>query len=86
MFDQNPPCTLDKIWENPFQSKTFSQLDLESKVQGHSKKTKVYALGNKKHASQEKISRGFISSWCDADAHADTSKTICKPLPYPGST
>ena len=36
-FDQNPPCTLDKIRENPLRRKPLSQLDLESKGQGHHK-------------------------------------------------
>ena len=37
MFDQNPPCTSEKIRENPFRQKRLSQHDLESKGQGHSK-------------------------------------------------
>ena len=55
MFDQNPPCTFDKIWENPFQSKTFSQLDFESKVQGHSKKQKSMPWGTKNMPPKKKL-------------------------------
>ena len=44
-FDQNPPCTFDKIRENPFRRKMLSQLDLDSKGQGHSKNQKPIAQG-----------------------------------------
>ena len=40
-FDQNPPCTFDKIRENPFRWKRLLQLDLDSKGQGHSKNQKT---------------------------------------------
>ena len=39
-FDQNPPSTFDKIREKPIPMKTLSQLDLESKGQGHSENQK----------------------------------------------
>ena len=41
MFDQNPPCTFDKMREKPIlPMKNTSRLDLESKGQGHSKNQK----------------------------------------------
>ena len=45
MFDQNPPCTLDKIREKPIPIKMLSQLDLERKGQGHSKNQKTMPQG-----------------------------------------
>ena len=74
MFDQNPPCTFDKIRENPFQRKTLSQLDLESKGQGHSKNQKPTPWGTKNIPPKKNLSRGSLSNWCDADAD------ICKPI------
>ena len=44
-FDQNPLCTFDKIREKPILMKTLSQLDLESKGQGHSKNQKTIPQG-----------------------------------------
>ena len=60
----------------------LTQLDLESKGQGHSKNQKTMPYW----------SRGSISNWCDADADAnadadaaeDIYKTICRPPPYGG--
>ena len=43
---QNPPCTVDKIRE-PVQIQMLSQLDLESKGQGHSKIQKPMPKGAK---------------------------------------
>ena len=33
---------------------------------------------------KKNLSRGCLSNWCDADADADISKTICRPPPYGG--
>ena len=33
---------------------------------------------------KKKLSRGCLSNWCDADADAEISKTICRPPPYGG--
>ena len=44
-FDPNLSCTFDKIRENPFRWKTLSQLDLESKGQGHSESQKTMPQG-----------------------------------------
>ena len=33
---------------------------------------------------QKNLSRGCLSNWCNADADADSSKTICRPPPYGG--
>ena len=39
---------------------------------------------------KKNLRTGCLSNWCDADAHedadADSSKTICRPPPYVGST
>ena len=43
------------------QGKTLTQLDLESKGQGHSKKQKP---GSNKHARHEKMSRDLPNYWC----------------------
>ena len=52
----------------------LSQLNLESKGHGHSKKAN--ALGNKKHPKKN-LSRGSLSNWCNTNADTDISKTIC---------
>ena len=70
-YDQNPPCTFDRIRENHILMKKLSQLDAN-------------ALGNKKHASQKNLSRGSLNNWCDANADAEISKTICRPPSYGG--
>ena len=57
----------------------LSQLNLESKGQGHSKNQ---CPGAQKNMPPKKnLSRGFLSNWCDtgADADADISKTTCRP-------
>ena len=76
MFDQNPPCTSDKIREKP--------------ILIHSKNRKPMPWGTKNMPPKKNLSRGSLSNWCDvdadADADADISKTICRPPPYGGST
>ena len=56
-LDQNPPCTLDKIREKAILMKTLSQLDLESKGQGHSKNQKTMPQGAINMLSTQKIGR-----------------------------
>ena len=56
-FAQNPHCTFEK---------TLSQLELESKGQGHSKKQKPMPWGTKNMPPKQNLSRGSISNWCDA--------------------
>ena len=38
--------------------------------------------GTKNMPPKKNLSRGSLSNWCDADADADISKTICRPPPY----
>ena len=40
--------------------------------------------GTKNMPPKKNLSRGSLSNWCDADADADISKTICQPPPYGG--
>ena len=40
--------------------------------------------GTKNMPPKKNLSRGSLSNWCDADADADSSKTICRPPPYGG--
>ena len=70
-FDQNPPCTCDKIREKPIPIKMLSHLDLESKGQGHSKNQKPMPWGTKNMPPKKNLSRGSLSNWCDADADED---------------
>ena len=56
-LDQNPPCTLDQIREKAILMKTLSQLDLESKGQGHSKNQKTMPQGAINMLSTQKIGR-----------------------------
>ena len=82
-FDQNLSCTFGNIRENPFQRKTLSRLDFESKGQGHSKNQKPMPWGTKNMP----LSRGFLgSNWCNADedADADICRIICRPHPTGG--
>ena len=65
-FDQNPPCTFDKIRETHSDEK-HSQLDLESKGQGHSKNQKPMPWVTKNMPPKKNLSRGSLSYWCDAD-------------------
>ena len=84
MFDQNAPHTFDKIVKNLITTKTFSKLDLDPKCQGHSRNQKLLTWGRKNMPPQKNLSRGCLNDWCDADADADSSKTICRPPPYGG--
>ena len=65
-FDQNPPCTFDKIRENPFRRKTLSQLTLRAKVMVIAK-SKDNAPGSNKHAIHQKMSRDSPNYWCPTD-------------------
>ena len=47
-------------------------------------KSKANDLGNKKHATPQKIEQGFFSNWCDADADTDSSKKYVDPHPTGG--
>ena len=40
--------------------------------------------GTKNMPPKKNLSRGSLSNWCDVDADADISKTICPPPPYGG--
>ena len=40
--------------------------------------------GTKNMPPKKNLSRGSLSNWCDVDADADISKTICRPPPYGG--
>ena len=53
-----------------------SQLDLESKCQGHSKNQKPMPLETKNIPPPKNLSRGSLSNWRDADADEDAD--ICK--------
>ena len=66
-FDQNPPCTFDKIRENPFWGKTFSRVDLESKGRGHSKNQKTMPLEAINMPSTKEMSRDLPNYWCPTD-------------------
>ena len=59
MFDQNPSHTVDKIVEKTdyYNKKRFQSLTLSPNV----KVIADYDLGNKKHATQEKVEQGFSS-------------------------
>ena len=85
MFDQNPPHTFDKIVKNSLQQKMLSKFDLDPKCQGHSRNQKLMTWGTKNMPPKKNLSRGCLSNWCDADAHTDSSITVCRPPPY-GST
>ena len=88
MFDKNPPHTFDKIVKKLKTTKKLSKLDLDPKCQGHSRNQKLMTWGTKNMPPKKNLSRGCLSNWCDEDADADTdsSKTICRPPPYGGST
>ena len=73
----------------------LSKLDLGPKCQGHIRNQKPITWGTKNMPLKKKnLSRGCLSNWCDADtdanddadANADSSKTICRPPPYGGTT
>ena len=67
-FDQNPPCTFDKIREKPIPiKKKLSQLDLESKGQDHSKNQKTMPQGTINMLSTKKRSRDSPSYWSPTD-------------------
>ena len=66
-FDQNPPCTLDKIRENPLRRKILSQLDLESKGQGHSKNQRTMLQAAINMQSTKKMSRDSPNYCCLSD-------------------
>ena len=54
-----------------------TQLDLESKGQGHSKNQKPMLSGPKNMPPPKNLSMGSLNSnWCEADADADICKTI----------
>ena len=58
-FDQNPPCTFEKIGGKPhFDEKCSHSLTLTAKVKVIAK-PKANALGNKKHASAKKFEQMF---------------------------
>ena len=87
-FDQNHPCTFDKIRETHSDEKRSYILTLRAKVQV---KAKINQGSRKQKTCLPKnLSRGSLSNWCDADGdedtNADISKTICQPPPYRGST
>ena len=58
MFDHNPPYTSEKIRETHSDKKRPHSLTLRTKVKVIAK-SKANALGNKKHASQNKFEQGF---------------------------
>ena len=62
----------------------LSMLDLDPKCQGHSRNQKLKTWGTKNMPPPKNFSRGCLSNWCDADADADSSKTICRPSHYGG--
>ena len=75
-FDQNPPCTFDKIREKTHSAEKCSHgLTLRAKVKVIAKIISQY-LGNQKHASKKQFEQGSLSNWCDADEDADAD--ICK--------
>ena len=55
----------------------LSKLDLEPKCQGHSR-NQDNNMGNKNMPPQKNLSRGSLRNWCDADADAVCSETICR--------
>ena len=68
----------------------LSKLDLDPdpKCHGHCRNQKPMTWRTKHMPPKTNLSRGSLSNWCDADedADADSSKTICQPPPYGGST
>ena len=83
MFEQNPHHTLNQIVVKHIPMKNdLNLLDLEQKCQGHSRNQKTMTWGTKNMPSQKNLSRGSLSNWCDIDADAYSSKTICQPPPY----
>ena len=66
-FDQNPPCTFDKIRENSFQRKTLSTLGLESQGQGNCKNQKPMPWGTKNMPPKKNLSRDSPNFWCPTD-------------------
>ena len=74
----------------------LSKLDLDPKCQGHSRNQKLMSWGTKNMPPKTNLSRGCISNLCEADVDADadadedadanSSKTICRPPQYGGST
>ena len=84
-FDQNPPCTFDKIGETHFDEKRSHCLTLRAKVKVIAK-IKSQSARKRKAYSQIKYEQGSLSNWCDTEEDADISQTLCRPLPYGGST
>ena len=74
----------------------LSKLDLDPKCQGHSRNQKLMSWGTKNMPPKKNLSSWCLSNWCEADvdanaaadedADADSSKTICRPPQYGGST
>ena len=83
MFDQNLPCTFDKIRETNSDEKCSHCLALRAKVKVIAKIKSKCPREQKTCLSKKIWSRGFLSSWCapDADEDADISKTIFRPPP-----
>ena len=88
MFDQNPPCTFDKIRENPIPMKN-ALTALMAKVKVITK-IKSQCPGEQKTCLPKKnLRRGSLSNWCDADADEDADadiKQCVDPHPTGGST
>ena len=81
-FDQNLPCTLDQIREKPIPIKTLSELDLESKGQGHSKNQKTMPQGAINMSSTKKMSRDSPNYWCLTDlSNMSSVKQYVDPHP-----
>ena len=55
---------------------------LRAKFKVISKNSQCMPWGTKNMPPQKNLSRGSLSNWCDVDADADISKTICRPQPY----
>ena len=76
MFDQNTPCTFEKIRGTHSSEKRSHSTTLRAKVKAIVK-IKSQCPGEQKTCLPKNFSRGSLSNWCDADI----SKTICRPSP-----
>ena len=58
----------------------LSKLNLDLKCEGHSRNQKLMTW-KKNMPPQKNLSGGCLSNWCEADADADSSKTIWQSPP-----
>ena len=80
LIDQNLAYTKTTMAHSPNQTnntltlKMLSKLDLEAKSQGNQK---IRTLGTKNMPPKKNLIKGSLSNRGDADADAESTKTIC---------